>query len=491
MGINNLFNIAASGINAQRLAIEVTSENIANVNTSGYSRQRTIFETAPTTLANGFPLGTGVKLAAVQRSYDGLLQQQIMDGNSTYGKDSTLMSGLQQVEPSFNEVMANGLGQSFEDFFNSWHDLSVNPQGIPERQAVLARSQVLVDNFHQLNTSLNNVISSADNSLVGITNDISDKAKNIASLNYQIKITEQLGGNANELRDQRDFLLQELATKVGITATEQADGTVTVTLPLNSTGGGETLVSGNNYALVYTSVNGGTGLNDIRISSVGNPPVQAGGDADVTDTIGGPNDATKAADNSLGEIGGTLLVRDTIVGGADGYLARLDEMANQLATTVNSQHTAGFDLAGVAGGNFFTGTDSATIALNITDADKIAAAGAAGGIGDNVNALAMADIKADSTIAFTVNGTTTTTTFGGYYNSFVSNIGIDVQSARNATQQDESFLKQLNTLRESNSGVSLDEELTNLVKYQRAFEASARLVNSATEMMDTLINLVR
>lgn len=498
MGINNLFNVAASGINASRLAIEVTSENIANVNTQGYSRQRAIFETAPTMLANGFPLGTGVKLAAVERSYDGLLQQQIVNGNSSYGKNSTMNTALQQVEPSFNEVAANGLGQSFEDFFDSWHDLSVNPQGTAERQALLARSQVLVDNFHQLNGSLNNVISNADNTLVGITNDISDKAKNIASLNFQIQTTEQLGGNANELRDQRDYLLQELGTKVGITATEQADGTVTVTLPSNAGGGGETLVSGNQYATVYTDNAGGTTLNNIFITAVGNPPpaTNPAVDTNVTATIGGPNDVTKAADNSLGEIGGTLQIRDTIVGGPGGYLARLDEMANQLVTTVNAQHTAGYDLSGTAGGNFFTGTDSASITLNITDASTIAAGGPNPAPvpvdkGNNANALALADLKTDNSIAFTVNGTTTTATFGSYYNSFVSSIGTDVQSAKNATAQDVSFLKQLNTLRESKSGVSLDEELTNLVKYQRAFEASSKVINTATDMMDTLINLVR
>jgi flagellar hook-associated protein 1 FlgK len=475
MGINSILNIATTGITMSRVAIEVTSENIANVNTDGYSRQTVAFKSGPTNNANGFPLGTGVQLAAVQRNHDELLQLQLVKGNSAYGESSVKEKALNQIEPFFNELTTEGLGQGVEDFFDSWQDLSTNPSGTAERQTVLSRSQILVDTFHRTNTNLSDSLNSADSSLDGIAQSITDAAKSIASLNEQILQTERLGGNANELRDQRDYLTQEMATKVGVSYSEQSDGTLTISLP-----GGETLVEGNTYGTVTTRDNA-SGLNDIIFTSSG------GVETDVTSTIGG-------ADNSLGEIGGTLQVRDEIV---PGYLARLDEMANQLVSAVNTVHSAGYGLDGTQN-NFFdpAGTTAASISISSTlTIDKIAAAtqdptSAASGPGDNRNALALAQLK-DASLTFTVDGTSTTSTVASYYNAFVSSIGIDTQNAGNATLQNNSFLKQLNALRESNSGVSLDEELTNLIKYQRAFEASARMITTASEMLDTLLGMIR
>jgi flagellar hook-associated protein 1 FlgK len=477
MGINNLLNIGTSGITMARVAIEVTSENIANVNTPGYSRQTTILKTGPTNNANGFPLGTGVQLAAVQRNHDELLQLQLVKGNSTYGESTVKQEALDQIEPFFNELSTEGLGQSVEDFFNTWQALSTNPSGTAERQTVLSRSQTLVDTFHRMNTNLSDSLTNADISLDGITQSISDSAKSIASLNEQILQTERLGGNANELRDQRDYQTQELAKKVGVSYSEQSDGTLTITLP-----GGEKLVEGNTYGTVTTQDDPVTGLNNIMFT-----PIGGGAASDVTSTIGG-------AGNSLGEIGGTLQVRDEIV---PGYLARLDEMANQLVSSVNTQHSAGYGLDGTQN-NFFepAGTTSASISINpALTTDKIAAAAqdptsALSGPGDNRNALALAQLK-NTPLTFTVDGNSTTSSISSYFNAFVSSVGVDTQNAGNATLQNESFLKQLNTLRESNSGVSLDEELTNMIKYQRAFEASARVITTASDMLDTVMGLIR
>jgi flagellar hook-associated protein 1 FlgK len=470
MSLIGILNIAQSGLVAQQAALEVTSENISNVNTPGYSKQTPIFETAPTVTTNGLSLGSGVKVSEIQRSYDELLQQQIVNGNSAYGESSTKQTILEQIEPSFNELTSDGLGQAIDDFFSSWQDLSVTPSGTPERQTVLARAQTLVDTFHQMNTTLADAQDNTDNSLTGITTDISDKAKNIASLNNQILQTERLGGNANELRDQRDYLVQEMAKEVGVTYAEQPDGTMTVSLP-----GGEKLVEGNSSATLGTEKDSGTGLNKIMFT-----PIGGGAAVDVTSTIGG-------TDNSLGEIGGTLQLRDSII---PGYLDKLDDMARQLVTAVNTQHLSGYGLDGTKNAFFDPAKmTSGDISLNASlTSDKIAAAAqSASGTGDNANALAIAKIASDSTIPFTDGDAT----FSSYYSSFVSSVGVDTQNAKNTTKQNESFLKQLNTLRDSNSGVSLDEELTNMIKYQRAFQASSKMINAASEMLDTVINLVQ
>jgi len=479
MSLNSVLEIGKTGLGIYQKAIEVTGQNIANVNTPGYSRQRVILETAPISTANGFPLGTGVRIASVERFYDGLLQQQLVTAQSTQGNDTTKSNVLQQIEPTFNEVTNEGLGAAISSFFDSWQDLTLNPAGSTERQTILSRAQILVDNFHSVSTTLNNAITTQDKALVPLTADISEKLKNIAQLNGQIKLTQLVSGNANELKDQRDQILRDLSTKVGIVTSEPnpPDGTVNV----NLAGGGQALVNGNKYATMYTDnvVGAAAPRNDIFLTAVGSPPPAPGAvaGAEITATVGGTN-------NSLGELGATLGLRDTII---PGYLGNVDELANQIVTNVNTAHQAGFDITGTAGTPFFTGATAGNIALNIATSDLIAAAGtAAAAPGDNSNARALAQLQ-NASIAF-VGGNAT---FNSYYDSLVSKVGLDVMSAKNTVSQDNAFTQQLATLRESNSGVSLDEELSNLVIYQRSYQASAKVITTATDMLDMVIGLIR
>jgi flagellar hook-associated protein 1 FlgK len=558
MGIENILNIGSTGITANRLALEVASENIANVNTPGYSRQRSILETGTTTTSNGFPLGSGVKLAAVQRSYDALLQLQMVNGASSYNQSLSRQTALKQLEPLFNELTNNGIGDAMQQFFNSWHDLSVNPQGTAERQSVMTRARILVDNFQQMSQGLSDTQNNANAMLSGITADIADKAKNIATLNSQIRETELSGANANELRDQRELLIRQLSEKAGVRFFEEQDGTTSLYLP-----GGQELVLGFNYRNIYAS-----NENPAKVmvsNALGNPPPAANAttDINVTATVGGAN-------NGKGEIGGILQVRDSII---PSYQDKLNEMANVLAREVNTLHQAGYGLsstsvgkpffttaaqnatatstsgsttlsgfaslrgisvgmqvtgpgipaapptyvaatpystppapagsvtlsgsAGVgagAGAFTFTGVNSITFSVAITDLNDIAAAGnppagtpATFGAGNNVNALAIADLGVDSNLNFTTGNSS----LAGFFNAFTSTVGVDLQNVNNEVKQGEGFLRQLNTLRESNSGVSLDEELTNLMKYQRAFQGSAKVLTTATEMLDTILGLVR
>jgi flagellar hook-associated protein 1 len=480
MGINSIFDIASTGITAQRQAIEVAGENIANVNSIGYSRQEVVLENRPVTSANGFPLGTGVQVQTVRRAYDGMLQQQIVNGNSNYQQNLTRQKALEQIQPAFNELASDGLGQAMENFFGAWQDLSANPSGSAERQALLSRSQTLVDTFHQMNQSLTTVASTADNNMTGVTAEVADQARTLALVNSQILSTQSLGGSANELLDQRDLLVRQISEQIGISTTLSSDGTASVTLA-----GGEQLVAGTSYATLYTSSSAGG--NQIRLSGLGNPPPanNPGTDANVTATVGG-------AGNSLGELGGLLQVRDSMV---PGYLGKIDEMAANLVGTVNGLHAAGYGLDGSTGNNFFNpaGTGAAGIALATgLSAAKIAAAfptatdPAPTSTGNNANTLRIAALQQNSFAFSTGNAT-----LDGFYGSLVGGIGIDTQGAQNLSAQGGSFLKQLNALRASNSEVSLDEELTNLTKYQRAFQGSAKVINAATDMLDIVLGMVR
>jgi flagellar hook-associated protein 1 len=456
MGLSAAMQIGKNGLTIYQVASEVTSENIANVNTEGYSRQRVILESAPPTTHNGFPLGTGVRISTVERYYDKLLQQQLSTAATTSGYDSTKSEVLQEIEPSFNELTQDGLGSAISNFFGAWQDLSTNPSGTTERQVVLSQAQTLVDNFKSISTTLNNAITTQNAALPTLTDEINNKLTNIAALNGQIKQTELVSGNANEMRDQRDQLVKELSQQIGINYTENSDGTTDITFA----DGGGALVTGQKAGSFSLTTNTTTNLYDVNLTPAGGTTA-----ALVTPT--------------QGELGATLAMRDSTTSGIPYYLGQLNSLASSIITQVNTQHALGYDSGTppAVGGNFFSGTNASDIAVNITDPSKIAAASsAATSPGGNANALVIANLQS---------------TFTTSYNTLVSKIGLDTQQAKTVVSQDEAFTKQLSTLRDSNSGVSLDEELTNLVMYQRSYQASAKLITTATDMMDIVIGMIK
>jgi len=465
MGLSAAMEIGKNGLNIYRIAQEVTGENIANVNTPGYSRQKVVLETAPPTTANGFPLGTGVKITAIERYYDGLLQQQLVNAQTTQGFDTTKSMVLQQIEPSFNEIGNEGIGAAVTNYFNAWQDLSLNPTGSAERQVVLTRAQILTDNFHYVSKSLNDSIAIQNTSLEPLTDSINNSLLNIAQLNGQIKSTELVSGNANEMRDQRDQLVRDLSKQIGITFTENSDGTTDI----RYADGSAALVTGTSY--------GAFSLDKTNPNNFAVQLTPAGG-------------ALAAVTPTTGQLGAIVALRDTII---PGYLTQIDTLAKSIADAVNTQHSAGFTPTGAPGPNFFTplGVVAGSAAAFSIDAglniNTIAASGSAVLPGDNSNAYAVARLAE----ANTVPSGTPTATFSSFFSSLVSKIGLDVQSSKTTVSQDEAFTKQLSLLRESNSGVSLDEELTNLVKYQRSYQASAKLITTATEMMDIVIGMIR
>ncbi len=484
MGIIGVLDIGKTALAAQRIAIEVTGENIANVNTPGYSRQSAVLETASGNLSLVPLLGNGVRVASIQRSYDQFLQQQINSGNSASGEQTAMNSALKRMESLFNELSSDGLGKSMQTFFNAWQDLSMNPQGETERQAVLADSQKLVDDFHRINGSLNDVKRDADQSLIGITAYANGKAAQIAALNGQIRSAEMNGAKANELRDSRDLLIRDLAGITGISALEQADGTVSVSLTR-----GPRLVDGDQastFVLQPDAANAG------YYGIILKQPGEVNG-TDVTAIL-------KGADGKTGQLGGTLQVRDNL---ANGFLANLDELAHNLAVQVNSLHSAGFGLNGSNGINFFTPPPapappatfaagfSGSIALNVSTTGTIAAAASdptlpGNGSGDNTNSLRMAGLK---NLTLSLGGGSSTLT--NFFSSLVGKVGIVVQNSDQGLKQSQTLLSQLDNLRESTAGVSLDEELAALIKYQKAYEGAAKLINTGAEMIDTILNMVR
>ena len=419
-------------------------------------------------------MGTGVQITSVERVYDGLLQQQLVSSSTTLGYDSTKSQVLQQIEPSFNETAQDGLGAAVSNFFSSWQDLTLNPGGYSERQAVISRSQTLTDNFHSISQTLNNTIANQDAALVPLTSSINATLKNIAQLNGQIKTTELVSGNANEIRDQRDQLVRDLSQQIGIKFTENADGTTDIYVQNGAAK--NFLVQGVKSGNLTT---GGTSpATTVNINDVAGATVAVD-----------PNAATPlytAPDG--GQLWATLQLRDKII---PNYLTQVDTLAKSITDAVNAVHSTGFSPTGWTRQNFFAPAAAVAgsaanfgLAAGLTSS-TIAASSSATLAGDNAKALAIAQLSSATTTGVPA------TTFNSFYSSFVSNLGLDVQSSKTSVTQDEAFSKQLSTLRDSNSGVSLDEELTNLVKYQRSYQASAKLISTVSDMMDVTLAMIR
>lgn len=496
MSIQAIFNTGVTGMLAQQLGMQVTGENISNVNTPGYSAQSPVFESGLTIDINGLPMGTGVQTTAIRRTYDDYLQTLLKNENSNNGMYTTVNNYMQLVEPLFNDLSGSGLGSSLDNFFTAFQNLSLNPAGTAERQAVLSQANLLTDNFHQISSSLTNTQSQADDSLTAATTQVTSYLKTIAYLNSAINQAESVsptGSQANELRDQRELAVRNLSQLANIDYKEQPDKTLTVTLK----GGGPTLVSGAQYATMYTNSDAATGLNDILVTATGNPPPATNPaiDTDIT--------AALKADGT-GTLGGTLQFRDTII---QGFMDKLDELAGDVVSSVNTVQEAGYGLNGqdplappptAHSQDFFTstGTKAATISVAITDPNLIAAAtsdptstaGNAGGTGDNGNALLLAALANKTLGAPTSYGTTS---IKGFYNSLVADVGVQGQNAQTGLATSNSMLTQLNTQRESESGVSLNEELANMLNYQKSFAGSSKVISTAVDMYDTILGLIR
>ena len=463
MGINAAMEIGKNGLNVFRSATAVVSQNIANVSTPGYSRQRAIIETAPTTNLAGYSLGTGSMISNVDRFYDGLLQQQMASSETTLGYDSTKSTVLQQIEPAFNEISTEGIGAAISNFFAAWQDLTNNPGGTSERQSVLSNAQILADDFHATSKILSDTVSLQNNSLTPMVDSINVKLKDIAKLNDQISSTDLVAGNANEVRDKRDLLLRELAKQIGITTTENSDGTADVKL---ADGGGALVTRGTSGTFSLDKTNPDSYV--VKLTPVG------GTITTVTPTSGA--------------FGATLALRDTII---PGYQAQLNDLATTLTTQVNAQHRAGWNLNGNTNVDLFNqgATTAATFGLDagMNSTLLIAASSNSSAAGDNVNAVKIANLQSQRLMS----GTPPTLTLNGFWDGLVSEVGLNVASSKTAVSQDEAFNNQLSVLRDTTSGVSLDQELSDLMMYQRSYQACAQVITTATAMMDTVLGIIR
>jgi len=457
--IIGLLDLGRGALLAHQKAINITGHNIANVNTPGYSRQRVNLATNPGLTSVPGQMGAGVNASDIQRIYDQFLGSQINAESYNLGKWEAQASSLERVEIVFDETTGFGLNQTMGEFFNAWQDLANNPGGHTERQMLVAKSEIMAETFNKISSDLNRLQNDLDNNIEREVVEINTIAGQISDLNVKISDIEKSGQNANDLRDKRDLYLKELSSMVDISTFEGNDGQVTVLV-----GNGKPLVQPP-YSLSLSTVTNVSGHEDVVWVD------RDGNNIDITNDISG------------GKIKGWLEVRDVSI---EDYKTRLDNLASSMIAEVNNLHALGFDLNGVAGGAFFTGATASDIAVdtNIVSNVNLIAASITGAPGDNSNAIAIANLQN----SLLMSGGTAN--YDDFYNSLVSDVGIAVQSAQTNCDHQTEMVSSLDNYRESISGVSLDEEMVNLVKFQHAYDAAAKLITAVDEMMNTVMNMV-
>jgi flagellar hook-associated protein 1 FlgK len=458
--------MALRALQAQQTGIDVTAHNVANANTEGFSRQNVTISTTEPFAAPGMnrpasagQIGTGAIASNVQRARDMFLDTQWRSEAGSLANASNRSDALEQVEVVLDEPQGVGLSSLFNEYYRVWNELSNDPSAsaLPVRTTVVQQTLSLTTAFNRIAGQLADIRTGQNSEIVTDVTEVNDLTGQILQLNDTISQIELSGQAANDLRDRRDSLMDRLSQLVEVSSTENADGSINVMM------GAQVLV------------NGTTGKTDLfAVPNAGN-----NGFVDVTFGSGGP-----AATMGSSGIAGRITARDTLV---PKYQAQLNTLASNLITATNTLHTAGFDVNGNAGQPFFTGTDAATISVNAAiqaDPSLIAASNTAGASGNNEVALSIMKLRTNMSPPLAA-GTPTSETA---YSSLVAGLGTDNRTARSEVDTQEALVDLLARRRQSLSGVSLDEEATNLLRYQRAYEAAARVLSTYDEMLDKLIN---
>ncbi|WNM27393.1 flagellar hook-associated protein FlgK [Demequina capsici] len=467
-GTFSTLSTALSSLNAQRQALDVAGQNIANANTVGYTRQRANLQSISAmnvaSIHSGVALtsGTGTSVVSLARLSDQFLDARLRTQTAQQASSETLATTLESLEAVVPEPSDTGLSSTLGEFWSGWQDLANSPDSASARTVVLGNAQTLgiqlADTYRSFQSQWDQARAQAD-SLVSTVN---STAASIADLNQQIRGVLVSGGSANELMDQRDQLVTQLSGLVGATATTQADGTMTVLV------GGNPLVSSDHANTIEVAGS------YVMSMATAEPP--------STDAVSLQWSNGTALTLTGGSLAATVTaLQPTSLGGPISHAVdAVNDLATRVATQVNAIHTTGTDLNGNAGGDFFTFAAGLPPALGLTvaisDPDAVAAANGANGaldgsIADQISQLGTATDGPDKT-----------------WQAFVVDLGVTTAASRRRADVAETTRASAETQQLSNASVDIDEEMTNMLAYQHAYEGAARVMTAIDEMLDTLIN---
>lgn len=484
----DLLSIGKSGLFTAKQSMSTTSHNIANANTEGFSRQEVRTETGPGLGEADYVMGTGVEIQSIRRQHDELVDKKLNTSitNSKFDEERTLQLG--HVEEVFNEINSEGMNKIMNRFFNSMRELSNQPENETVRNVLKENAKIVVGDFHRIQHNLDDIRGSINKKITLTVDEVNGLTRNIAKLNKEISIQEVAGGMANDLRDSRDRSLRSLAEFFPISTYSDTAGQFVV----NVDGVGSIVAGGLSQDLaVGSTVKAGASSADkgsVEVFFASRPSVN------MSDAIKG------------GTLGAQLKTRNDEISGLE---KQLDELAHGLVLATNAIHRKGFanhpvptDAQGnpvpnaasrpVTGLNFFKEPlDLKRAAEYIqlsdeveADVNNIATALEANKPGDNRVALAISKLQHEKVLG---GGTTT---FEEQYLKSVGNIGLQTGKSKISEEQSAGILAQAKSFKERLSGVSLDEEAANMIRYQNAYEASAKVIKASDEMFKAVLGLL-
>ena len=457
MGFSSL-NIGASALVTAQRAVDTAAHNIANANTEGYTRQRLSIQAGrpgagtPGMAGSGM-LGTGVQVLGIDRLRDRLADAVYRVQSSTAGAADARTAMLDRAQ-SVLGPFGGGASESLDEFWASWDQLSLHPADPAARSGVINAAESLATSLRDSASSLQQISKDIGLALGDTVTQVNALAREVASLNQSITDAVTNGLQPNDLLDKRDVALDKLATLAGATTSEGPHGSVNVNLGM--------------VPLVR-----GTSVSPIALANAGTPTGTA-----YTVVFADTNAPAKVG----GTMGGYLEVNNVDI---PAFLTKLNTFATTLRDQVNAAHTTGFDPTGAAGGVFFTGTGAADFALAPTmNAAKIAAAstGAPPKPNDGSKALALANLRMNTIPA--LGGVT----LNGELHSIASMLGAAASDAMKDAAAAVSVRNASAQVRAATNAVSTDEEMVELVKFQHAYDAAARVISIVDGMFDTLIN---
>jgi len=484
IGLNASLYLGTQSLNAQQLAIETIGNNISNINTPGYARQRANLVTDSTD-GSGGEQDMGVSVANIESLRSPLLDSLVQQSLGSQGYADNQASLTSTVQTSLGEELTSSSSSSssgstalvtgsgpvqdaLTGFFGSLQALASTPSDNTARQVVVTDAQTLSSSINSAYTRLQQTQSGIATDAGSITTQINQLAQSIASLNQQIVAVQSASGTAaNNLNDTRQADISTLSGLVNVKTTTQSDGSVTVALA-------------DAPSVVLVSEGNGAGAGTTQSLSVS---YNANAATPLT-VLGSTSGSLGTGVPSSGSLGSDLDVANNIIGspgasGNTGLLGALDTFANALISQVNTQNEAGFDANGNPGGAIFSGTGAANIAVSASVAGNASLIAAGDGTGplDGSNALAMSQIQNSASIT-------------PAFQTMVGNLGQTVSTAASNQTTADQVTQQLQTQQASVSGVSIDEEMTNLIAFQQAYEASAHFITTLSGLFTTLEGIV-
>ncbi|MBI5494555.1 MAG: flagellar hook-associated protein FlgK [Deltaproteobacteria bacterium] len=465
VGVFAVLGNAAVSLSAHRLASATASNNLENVNTPGYARQRALLVAGADTADRGGRVGSGVLAVDVRQARDRWLENR-MPG--ALGEDAAARSAAAALGAvsALDPEAAGGVADAVGAFFAALRGWSQDPANASWRVSVLGAATTMTQAFNRTAAAVEDAWRSQDVIVTDAAREVTDLTARLAELNRQVRVARGTGATPNTLLDQRTLVRDRLAELTGATSLEDADGNLNVGLP-----GGMALVQGQEAASMTTRAD----------------PANAGHVVVLLTRTDGSGPQVVEAAQLGGQVGGALAARDGALANAG---AALDALAFDLAGRLNVAHSAGVGLDGVSGRNLLdAGATAASaarrLAVSVDVAGNPSALAAAGSAGDlpGGNTTLQALLAVDTTAG--ASGDTP----GGTAAALSASYGAAVQQAQARADGAAAQLAQLGALRESTSGVNVDEEMVTLMQAQRAYEATLKVITTADQMLDALMKL--